>query len=207
MKRFLVPLILLLAGCDSTSGSRLAPLLPGYQQPPPPMADDSAARVQSGAPLLLVTRVTDRTTSAFVEVAGTGPMQTWRSIDNVTLGFQDGLLVTTRGLSGDLMSADVTESRALVLGLASGQSVRVLRYLDGQDAIAASAYVCDIAPRGPRDISFDGRTFATVLMQEQCQSPRDSFQNLYWVSGNRIVQSRQWVSGDTGALALRDVIR
>lgn len=69
-----------------------------------------------------------------------GDVQTWKSADGVSLSFLDGVLVSSRGLGADVMSADVSGTRAMLAGDGSARHIRLHSYLDGdyQPSIRAS---------------------------------------------------------------------
>lgn len=200
-------LLAILAACSSQDGADLSGSGRGGGKLFSPIEAAARARVVAGAPLILATIIKHDLTSAFVKIDGTGQLQTWRTVNNVSLTFSDQLLSSTRGVGADLMSANLRASAKLVLQTASGRAVRVHYYSDGQYGVVAHSYVCDITPRGARQIGFDGRQFTTTLMQETCTNPDSTFENLYWVQDGQILQSRQWVSDESGSLAIRKVIR
>ncbi|WP_170391491.1 YjbF family lipoprotein [Ruegeria arenilitoris] len=47
---------------------------------------------------------------------GNGDVQTWKLADGVSMSFLDGVLVSSRGLGADVMSADVSGTRAMPAG-------------------------------------------------------------------------------------------
>jgi hypothetical protein len=136
-------------------------------------------------------------------------IETWISPDNVALYLQQGFVVGTRGLGGDMMSADVRQSAAMVLSRRTGQVQRFVSFLDGNDQVTVRSYVCDIDSRGGRDVDLGDVSVPAELMQERCTNPDQEFQNLYWVDTRtgQIVQSRQWAGDFSGPLAIRQALR
>lgn len=132
-------------------------------------------------------------------------IETWISPDNVALYLDQGFLVGTRGLGADLMSADISQSAALVLARRTGQAQRFMSFLDGNDQVTVRSYICDIESRGGRQIDLGAGMVPTELMQERCANPDQSFQNLYWIEARtgQIAQSRQWAGDFSGPLAIR----
>jgi len=202
-------LALLTAGCERVAGfTQIA----GTQSPTmadaqPQIAADFTARVQAGAPLMVANVIERNAVTTFVLVSERGDDRIWRTRDNVTISTRDGFLTSTRALVGDLMSADVEESRALVLAGQPGLAVRIHRYLDGQNGIEIDSYVCEISPRGSEDLAFDGVQLRASVIAETCTNPGNDFENFYWVSGGRVVQSLQWIGPEVGAISMRGVIR
>jgi len=105
------------------------------------------------------------------------------------------------------MSADVAESQALILAGQPGLAVRIHRYMDGQNGIEIDSYVCEIGPRGTEDLTFENVPIRASVFAETCTNPGNGFENFYWVSGGRVVQSLQWVGPEVGAISMRGVIR
>jgi len=202
-------LLMVATGCERVAD--LSALTSGGSttkaQTVPMAAADFAARVESGAPLMIVNLEERDALTTFALVTDRNGDRTWRTQDNVTLSTRSGLLTSTRALGADLMSADVMESEALVLADRAGLAVRIHRYLDGQNGIEIDSYVCEITPFGRQDLTLDGRTVQTRVLTEACTNPDNDFENSYWVSGGRVVQSRQWVGPDVGAIAMREVFR
>lgn len=161
-----------------------------------------AQLLDNNAPTLLV-GVESRSQLAGVALsADRDGRRTWTTPDDVSISTQGGLLVATRGLSFDLMAADVSGVAPLILARQAGQAERFHRYLDGEYHTVFSSYVCDIENLGKREVTLLGDRYATTLMSEDCIGTTDAFTNLYWLSGTEVVQSRQWVSAGTGPLQI-----
>lgn len=164
---------------------------------------------QLGAPALFAS-IRDRNQLAtFMRRTRRNDVESWISASNVSLDFKSGLLIGSRGLGGDLMSADVTQPIAMILAGQEGFSKRFHSYLNGEDQIVTRSYVCEIKSRGARDVDLGKAIVSTRLIQEKCRNGSQSFQNLYWVDLRRqsIAQSRQWLSDDVGGIALRNILR
>lgn len=171
-------------------------------------ADDRFARLsRAGAPAMIASAEDRGGAGALALSARNGQVTTWLSADNTTLSFREGLLVATRGLGGDLMSADIAGPLALIRQGGSGLAVRIHRYLDGEDQTRILSFVCDVSSRGMRTIAVGDQRSGTRLMQERCVGADTEFQNLYWIlpATGEIVQSRQWAGPRTGYLALRKI--
>ena len=67
-------------------------------------------------------------------VSRSGNVTVWQTLDGITLSFQRGVLIATRGLGDDLMSADVEGALDLLRGRDDGGYYPHIRsYLDGED--------------------------------------------------------------------------
>jgi Group 4 capsule polysaccharide lipoprotein gfcB, YjbF len=154
----------------------------------------------------IVVSVEDRfAATGFLRQSTRDTVETWISPDNVALYLEQGFVVGTRGLGGDMMSADISQSAALILARRNGQAQRFLSFLDGNDQVTVRSYVCDIESRGGREVDLGFAVVPAELMQEHCVNPDQDYQNLYWVEtvSGEIVQSRQWAGDFSGPLAIR----
>ncbi|MBJ2152214.1 YjbF family lipoprotein [Paracoccus sp. IB05] len=123
----------------------------------------------------------------------------WRTLDNVRFYTRDGLIIGTRGLGFDLMTADNGNAAAVIASGRAGQVPRVHRLLDGEDNLAIRSYICDIRPVGAEQVQTDVAHFVTALrVDETCHSPRGNIENRHWVLNGRILQTEQTFSQDLG---------
>lgn len=130
-----------------------------------------------------------------------GDVATWQDANRTTMNFRQGVLISTRGLGGDLMSANVDEVLAGVYGGAA-QAVRVHRTLGGEDQLLLNTFVCDYS-RGPGTMTDPllGPQAALVVVEDCIDSMGTQFENRYWIdAGGVIRQSTQWISADVGRL-------
>lgn len=142
---------------------------------------------------------------------GPGLITLWRTEDNVTLAMRNGVLIATRGLGGDILSAT-----AQVAGDAPGpsQGGEKVYYIRAQDnKTQRLALVCDLVDLGPQAIVIVERRHPTRRLREICTGGTSGdglggageVINDYWVDSRSGVvwQSRQWAGPDTGYLRLR----
>lgn len=132
--------------------------------------------------------------------------ETWISPDHLSLGMKDGMLIATRGLGNDQLSADARQTRT---ALTSGQNAITEHFVtllaEGSTA-KTLAFRCQVTRERQEPVQLSKNyTADTDLFSEACTNGQVEFRNLYWVErGSRnIVQSRQWISEATGELALR----
>lgn len=127
-------------------------------------------------------------------VARTGDVTVWQTLDGITLSMRQGVLIATRGLGDDLMSAEVDGVLALLRGGAGEGPVPHIRSrLDGEDRTEFRSYQCKREAATPDA----GLRRVEVL----CVSPRDRFANTYWLNpAGAVVRSRQWISPALGHL-------
>ena len=117
-------------------------------------------------------------------------VDTYLTSSGVSVSLRNGLLVATRGLGFDLMTADVAETLA-ALGANEDRVVRIHRYLDGDNQIITNSFVCSLA-----------RPDVDVII-ERCVSTYLVFENTYNFDMNgEIIASEQWVSPQIGMFGI-----
>lgn len=133
---------------------------------------------------------------------------TWTSSTKQSLTFKRGVLTASRGLSGDLMSANVDGPASLITARRNGNTKRVNRYLDGEGVTLPITLTC-VVTRGASEPYNAGEIHSsTVVMHEKCAAPDYSFENRYWVDGNgTVLQSHQWISAELGYAHIRKLRR
>ncbi len=187
---------MLVVGCGALQ-------LPGGQ---PNVDGTVVALAQQGAPRLQVGILSLGASTVVVRQTVRENFETYASIDGASITMQDGMMIATRGLGGDMLGSDISESLATVSSQKPGRVTRFHTFLDPENRAERRAYICDIAIRGPRDVPFGETQVATQLIAEDCASQDQTFLNLYWIdSSGKIVQSRQWAGDFAGVLTFRIV--
>lgn len=134
---------------------------------------------------------------------GPGTIEVWQSTDNVHFILRDGVLVGTRGLGGDLRSAQAGATLAGFDGQGGGGAR--LMTIARPDGIAQTVeFACDMTQMGREVIQIVDQRVSTYRMQEVCVRGDVSFTNEYWVetAGGRMRKSRQWTGPTFGYIAL-----
>ncbi len=135
-------------------------------------------------------------------------VQTYITADQISLSLRSGVVLATRGLGGDLISADVSGSEAAIKNRGAASYTRTMRWLDAQDLTLTSTFTCTMMNVGRESITILGTSFATTHLQENCNAGLQSFENDYWlgVAKPEIWQSRQWLGKDAGYISLQILI-
>ena len=207
--------LLLLAGCGSEKGDHegftlglaaVKSLVAGKTSPAPPPTYTRAALDQAAAPVLRA-RIEKGGTIAFLGVIGEGRgVVTWASVDGLSLSLRDGVVVATRGMGTDLMSAGAPTAAVLATG-----SVDQRRhfYLFGGEVEQERAFDCVLRDAGRERITVIELAFDTKHRVETCTGLGGlTFENHYWFDNRAIIrQSRQWISPDVGFLELQNLNR
>lgn len=163
---------------------------------------------RQGQPTLLAELPELSVSATMAMYGGNDDVQTWKSADGVSLSFLDGILVSSRGLGADLMSADVSGTRAMLAGGGSARHIRLHSYLNGKYQPSFRAYQCrGGATRDEVIVVFDRRLVKTRI-EEVCHTPDATVTNMYWIGQDRFVwKSQQWVSQSAGYLLTERLVR
>ncbi len=143
------------------------------------------------APLKIGTVEKPLLSSVLIGVGENGQVATFTTPDGVSFALNNGLLIGSRGLGDDLMSADVAATlRAIAAGGGRGL-IRVHRYLDGEEQMFVRSFVCDLVAEEPG------------AFRERCQGETLQFENIYRIGANgAVASSRQWIGPERGYLSL-----
>lgn len=200
MIRVVLPLVFALSACTGA-----APGLMVHKQPPVP-AFSRAVLERAGMPVLVATVERRGAVATLIQSGRNGDVVTWRTGDGVTLSFDRGILVATRGLGFDLMAADVNGTQRALDG-ARGPFVRVHRYLDGENRDRFERLTCEMAPPTVDPVAILGTVHATRRHTETCRGAGEPIVNQYWrTTDGRIWKTRQWVSAGTGHLVVETAV-
>lgn len=184
-------LLVLLAGC--------APQAPTAAQIRAELTPAQLARAPG--PVLLA-EMPDVGLAATLQRSGTrAGVETWRTAAGQSLSFRAGVLVATRGLGDDLMSADVAGTQAALRGQGAADYPRLLTFLDGEDRTVFRAMVCTMSAPAPATVQGIGTAFPTRLRHETCNTTGLSVTNRYWQDADGTMRrAEQWIGPGLGML-------
>ena len=152
-------------------------------------------------PVIEVRIPTRGATATLARVGVNRDVETWLTKDNISLSFQQGVLVASRGLGFDLMGADASGTLAALAGRGAPAYRRHMRFLTGEHDstwLMASCSMATVASDQPN----------LRLFEEQCTAHRNQFMNRYWLDDNGTIRrSRQWVAREIGYVETRLVAR
>lgn len=206
-------LLATLAGCGTGAQSPLAQVgrslasgvAAGRQSGPPLREQLTRAAIRDyGQSLILVEAPSLRAEATLRPVAQNGPNRTWITGDGVTLTFRNGIVVATRGLGEDLMSADTAGAEAAVVNRRAGPATRTHWRVTGDYREVQIRYDCEFVAEGAETIEIIGERHATQRFREICRSGETWIENRYWI-GTRdgvLWRSRQWISPRAGYLLI-----
>ncbi|WP_145105310.1 YjbF family lipoprotein [Cereibacter sediminicola] len=134
-----------------------------------------------------------------------GDVVTWSSNDDRTVALRDGILIATRGLGPDLMSAEVPSASQIASG--SGSHRRVNYLIDGLDQTVRREFRCTLATDGIKTITIIERNYPARHVLEHCEGATGRFTNEYWVdAAGSIRQSWQTFDRMLGMVRISRVI-
>ena len=128
---------------------------------------------------------------------------TWSAQGAATFSLRDGVLIQTRGLGADLMSADVPSLGQLTSG---ASYTRVYFFLGPDDVGTRRTYECSAATVGRETIEIVGKAHAVTHVTEVCTRTGSKVTNDFWIEGQTIRKSRQWTSSMVGYVEFERVI-
>lgn len=177
-------------------GTQFAALAGLDQEEAPPAIPPEVANAAPGD-LLLVTLTGRGAVAAMLREAENGNSVTWISPGRVTMTFEDGILVGTRGFNDDLMGVDAEGVRA-ALDAGGGTATRRHSFLNSEDQILTRSMTCTITRVGPGEIVTTSGPISAVEFEEACTGPALVFTNKYWLKDGQIVRSNQAISAGVG---------
>ena len=144
-----------------------------------------------------------------------GQIVVWRSDDDVTLTMRNGVLIATRGLRNDILSASAQLSGDTPGPVRGGARTFHIRALDNK--ARRLSLVCDLVDLGPETIEIVETRYATHHLRETCEGGVSGAAadrpgqiiNDYWVDprAGLVWQSRQWAGPGIGYLRVRHLTR
>lgn len=141
-------------------------------------------------------------------VARTRDITTWQTSNKIGFSFEDGVIVSTRGLGNDLMGADVTQSISATRGGAKTWVPRINGYIDGEYQSYFMAFQCRKTGRVSEQITLGDRRISSTLTTETCVNDERQIENHYWRNSNGLMlKSRQWISPAVGYMETERIIR
>ena len=160
-------------------------------------------------PVMVVQVEKDGRAGPMLPIVTNGTVTTWRSPDKIAVNLEAGLVISTRGFSHDLLSAEVSESLALIASGQAGPASRIHRHLGREDQVETTAWTCSVSAGKPGLLTVTGTEHPVRPMREACTGSAGAIENRYWVGlrDGIIWRSRQWVSPEIGYLVLQNVAK
>lgn len=137
-----------------------------------------------------------------------GRIEVWRTVDNISFAFRDGMLISTRGLRGAMLSASVSADGQGGMGPASGGQKTYA--FSGDDEGGFDIHLaCELRDLGSESLEIVELIYTVRHLQERCSGLWGSeVVNDYWIDSHsgRLWQSRQWAGPSVGYVRIRQVV-
>jgi hypothetical protein len=169
-----------------------------------PAAQMTRAEIRAfGAPLQQIVVETSGI-SAYLGVQGVrGDVVTWATSSRENIALKGGVLIQTRGLGADLMSAAVPDLGQLLSGAAVE---RRFFHLNGTEATVETVVTCTPRIAGRETVEIVGLAYETARIDEDCVNDQLAFTNSFWIEGTgNLRKSRQWAGEVLGSLEISDL--
>lgn len=200
MTRTALVALVFLSGCAQTGSltGKLDAMISGDRQPKGPAVIEVTPSAMPHAAERLNATLPARNASATLAVeAVNGTVTTWHTADNITLSFDRGVLVSTRGLGDDLMGAGADKTLTALAGGFAGPYRRQLRYLDGENHTVYITAGCTMTKHSTETLGKQ----RLRRHDELCKTFEQSFTNTFWTDAHDTVRrARQWVGPEVGYL-------
>jgi hypothetical protein len=133
-----------------------------------------------------------------------GDVVTWTTSDGTTFSFRQGVLIQTRGLGPDLMSAEAPSVAQLLTD--GGTHPRQYFFLGADDVTTRRSYQCTATVVGKEVIEIFGTSHRVTKVSEECSREQGSITNEFWIEGQTVRKSRQLLSGGIGFVDFEKVV-
>ena len=140
---------------------------------------------------------TDRAT--LVALGNQNDKLTWVSADGLSVSFDNGILIATRGYSQDLMESH-SDGIDSIFNQITKTHNKTYRYLNGQNEYTEMKFSCTMAYKEDTAFSLLDLTLNTTKFTESCKSGPSQHTNIYYVlpNTNIVLKSQQWISETNG---------
>ncbi len=189
---------LVLAGCGTGGGIGKALLLAarsGSADAVPVSAIPLAEIEALGVPTMRVTVPDLGVDLLMFERDRRGDIVTFAASDGATFTFRGGVLIETRGLGADLMSSSAPSAGSLARG---GSHARTQFIIGPEDRTLRRDRACQATPAAAETVVIQGRSHAVRRIDETCAGAEGRIANTYWLQGDVVRKSREWVSDRAG---------
>lgn len=158
-------------------------------------------------PLLLAVLPEKGVFASLMPLVRKGDTLTWVTADGVTLAFENGVLIGSRGLGDDLMGGDANGTASAIAG-GPTRYARRYGYLSGDNQWIALQFQCEVTARQDETIVIVEHRQATRRTEERCSGEDLIVKNSYWAGSDGLVwKSKQWVGPEVGYLETERLVR
>lgn len=174
--------------------------------PPKPLTTQQIAKALGAttASVFLVEIESRKSQTLLQDIQRNGPYQTYGNAARQVIVLRDGVLVSTRGLAGDLMSSEELQLLHRIQTRSEGRVSYDLRFLTPEDVIIVRRYSCYTTPGETVPVTAGLVQTSGQVLTAKCTAAdgvSPDFTNTYVVGADGYVLSgRQWAGPDLGYL-------
>jgi len=146
-------------------------------------------------PIILTSSTDKKNQATLVSLGNNEERLTWVSSDGISLSYDDGVLIATRGYSQDLLSLRYKKPKK-IFSSSYLEYDKTHRYLNGENRYNEIHFKCTGKKMAPRSIEIVEYTLMVDRYVETCVSAKHKYINEYdLLSGTTVVmKSKQWIS-------------
>ena len=146
-------------------------------------------------PIILTSSTDKKNQATLVSLGNNEERLTWVSSDGISLSYDDGVLIATRGYSQDLFSLRYKKPKK-IFSSSYLEYDKTHRYLNGENRYNEIHFKCTGKKMALRSIEIVEYTLMVDRYVETCVSAKHKYINEYdLLSGTTVVlKSKQWVS-------------
>ena len=146
-------------------------------------------------PIILTSSTDKKNQATLVALGNNAERLTWVSSDGISLSYDNGVLIATRGYSQDLLSLDYEKPKKIF----SSNYIKynkTHRYLNAENRYNDLQFKCTGTKKKPQSIEIVEYTLLVDRYVETCFNARHEYSNEYdLLSGSTVVvRSKQWIS-------------
>ena len=146
-------------------------------------------------PIILTSSTDKKNQATLVSLGNNEERLTWVSSDGISLSYDDGVLIATRGYSQDLLSLRYKKPKK-IFSSSYLEYDKTHRYLNGENRYNEIHFKCTGKKMAFRSIEIVEYTLMVDRYVETCVSAKHKYINEYdLLSGTTVVmKSKQWIS-------------
>ena len=146
-------------------------------------------------PIILTSSTDKKNQATLVSLGNNEERLTWVSSDGISLSYDDGVLIATRGYSQDLLSLRYKKPKK-IFSSSYLEYNKTHRYLNGENRFNDILFKCTGKKMAPRSIEIVEYTLLVDKYVETCVNKQYKYINEYdLLSGTGVVlTSKQWIS-------------
>ena len=146
-------------------------------------------------PIISISSIDKKNQATLVSLGNNKERLTWVSSDGISLSYDSGVLIATRGYSQDLLSLNYENPNKLFKSSYLNYT-KTHRYLSGENRYDDIQFKCTGTKKKPQSIKIVENILLVDRYVENCVNSRYEYSNEYdLLSGTMVVlRSKQWIS-------------